>query len=90
MCYQLLINVTACVGDDSKGFYVQPTVILTKDPKSITMVEEIFGPVLTVRTSDGIKDTFLPLANALGRYLCTKILIGKRHSSWSIRRPPTV
>lgn len=36
-------------GDDSKGYYVQPTVILTKDPKSVTMVEEIFGPVLTVR-----------------------------------------
>jgi acyl-CoA reductase-like NAD-dependent aldehyde dehydrogenase len=28
---------------------VQPTVILTKDPKSITMREEIFGPVVTVR-----------------------------------------
>ncbi|KAL4251112.1 Delta-1-pyrroline-5-carboxylate dehydrogenase [Abortiporus biennis] len=35
-------------GDDSKGYYIQPTVILTKDPKSVTMVEEIFGPVLTV------------------------------------------
>jgi len=35
-------------GDDSHGFYIQPTIILTKDPKSITMVEEIFGPVLTV------------------------------------------
>lgn len=35
-------------GDDSKGYYVQPTVILTKDPQSITMVDEIFGPVLTV------------------------------------------
>ncbi|KAI5479736.1 delta-1-pyrroline-5-carboxylate dehydrogenase [Pseudohyphozyma bogoriensis] len=35
-------------GDDSKGYYVQPTVIVTKDPKSVTMVEEIFGPVLTV------------------------------------------
>jgi len=34
--------------DDSKGFFVQPTVIVTKDPKSVTMVEEIFGPVLTV------------------------------------------
>ncbi|KAG9045818.1 1-pyrroline-5-carboxylate dehydrogenase [Tulasnella sp. UAMH 9824] len=34
--------------DDSVGYFVQPTVILTKDPKSITMVEEIFGPVLTV------------------------------------------
>ncbi|THV03355.1 delta-1-pyrroline-5-carboxylate dehydrogenase [Dendrothele bispora CBS 962.96] len=35
-------------GDDSKGYYVQPTVILTKDPKSLTMREEIFGPVLTI------------------------------------------
>ena len=37
-----------CSGDDSKGFFIQPTVILTKDPKSVTMVDEIFGPVLTV------------------------------------------
>ncbi len=35
--------------DDSKGYFVQPTVILTKDPRSITMREEIFGPVVTVR-----------------------------------------
>lgn len=39
---------TLFAGDDSKGYFVQPTVILTKDPKSVTMVEEIFGPVLTV------------------------------------------
>lgn len=36
------------IGSDKKGFYVWPTVIETSDPKSITMVEEIFGPVLTV------------------------------------------
>ncbi|KAK2465910.1 hypothetical protein APHAL10511_001551 [Amanita phalloides] len=35
-------------GDDSIGYFVQPTVILTKDPQSVTMREEIFGPVLTV------------------------------------------
>ncbi|GAA5821771.1 hypothetical protein JCM10212_004798 [Sporobolomyces blumeae] len=35
-------------GDDSTGYYVKPTVIQTKDPKSVTMVDEIFGPVLTV------------------------------------------
>jgi len=33
---------------DKKGFFVAPTVIETSDPKSVTMVEEIFGPVLTV------------------------------------------
>ncbi|GAA5831061.1 hypothetical protein JCM11251_005130 [Rhodosporidiobolus azoricus] len=35
------------VGDKSKGFFVQPTVILTQNPHSVTMKEEIFGPVLT-------------------------------------------
>lgn len=34
--------------DDSKGFFIKPTIILSKDPKSITFVEEIFGPVLSV------------------------------------------
>jgi 1-pyrroline-5-carboxylate dehydrogenase len=36
--------------DDSKGYFIQPTIIQTKDPKSVTMREEIFGPVVTVRT----------------------------------------
>jgi 1-pyrroline-5-carboxylate dehydrogenase len=34
--------------DDSKGYFIQPTVIQAKDPKFKTMEEEIFGPVLTV------------------------------------------
>jgi len=34
--------------DDSIGYFVEPTVILSKNPKSKTMSEEIFGPVLTV------------------------------------------
>lgn len=34
--------------DKSKGYFIEPTVILTKDPMYITMCEEIFGPVLTI------------------------------------------
>lgn len=34
--------------DDSDGYFIQPTVILTKNPKFRTMEEEIFGPVLTI------------------------------------------
>ncbi|HEY9008490.1 L-glutamate gamma-semialdehyde dehydrogenase [Ohtaekwangia sp.] len=34
--------------DKSKGYFVEPTVIVSKDPSSITMCEEIFGPVLTI------------------------------------------
>lgn len=34
--------------DDSKGYFVYPTLIETKKPDFKTMVEEIFGPVMTV------------------------------------------
>lgn len=34
--------------DDSKGYFIQPTVIWAKEPHFTTMEEEIFGPVLTV------------------------------------------
>lgn len=34
--------------DKSKGYFIEPTVLLTKDPMYVTMCEEIFGPVLTV------------------------------------------
>ena len=34
--------------DKSKGYFIEPTVIVTKDPTYVTMCEELFGPVLTV------------------------------------------
>jgi len=34
--------------DDSKGYFIEPTIIVTKDPYFKTMTEEIFGPVLTI------------------------------------------
>ncbi len=34
--------------DGSKGYFIEPTVLLAKDPMYTTMVEEIFGPVLTI------------------------------------------
>ena len=38
--------------DDSEGYFIDPTIILTTDPKFKTMVEEIFGPVLTIFVYD--------------------------------------
>jgi len=38
--------------DDSKGWFIQPTVAVTTDAKAKTMQEEIFGPVLTVYVYD--------------------------------------
>ncbi len=34
--------------DDSKGYFIEPTVIVTSNPTYRTMCEEIFGPVLTI------------------------------------------
>src|SRR5690606_25642461 len=34
--------------DKSKGYFIEPTVIVTRDPSSVTMCEEVFGPVLTI------------------------------------------
>lgn len=38
--------------DKSKGYFIEPTVILAKTPDYTTMCEEIFGPVLTVYVYD--------------------------------------
>jgi 1-pyrroline-5-carboxylate dehydrogenase len=50
-------------GDASRGWFVQPTVIQTTDPKSVTMEEEIFGPVLTVYVypDDQVEETIRTL-----------------------------
>ncbi len=44
-------------GEFSKkeGYFIQPTVLLTKDPNYVTMEEEIFGPVLTIYVYDDKK-----------------------------------
>ena len=41
--------------DDSKGYFIEPTVILAKDPHYRTMEEEIFGPVMTIYVYDDEK-----------------------------------
>ena len=34
--------------DDSKGYFIEPTVIVTTNPQFRTLVEEVFGPVVTI------------------------------------------
>ncbi len=41
--------------DKSKGYFIEPTVILTTDPKYTTMVTELFGPVVTIYLYDDNK-----------------------------------
>jgi 1-pyrroline-5-carboxylate dehydrogenase len=34
--------------DDKKGYFIEPTIVVSSDPRSRLMCEEIFGPVLTL------------------------------------------
>lgn len=58
--------------DKSKGYFVEPTVILAKDPKYVTMCEELFGPVVTVHVYDADKfEETLELVDTTSPYALT-------------------
>jgi len=58
--------------DSSRGYFVEPTVVQTRDPKSKLMVEEIFGPVLTVYVyPEGEYDETLELCDRTSPYALT-------------------
>ena len=64
--------------DKSKGYFVEPTVIETTDPKFKSMAEEIFGPVLTVYVYDD-KDLnkAVDLCDSTSPYGLTGAVFGK-------------
>lgn len=58
--------------DDSVGYFIQPTIIVTTNPNFKTMVEEIFGPVLTIYVyeNDKLEET-LDAVNTASIYALT-------------------
>ena len=64
--------------DDKEGYFIQPTVIETKNPKSITMCEEIFGPVLTIYVYPASNfDRALELVDSTSPYALTGSIIAQ-------------
>ena len=58
--------------DDAEGWFVEPTVLVTDDPESDTMVRELFGPVLTVHVYDDARwAETLDLVERTGPYALT-------------------
>ena len=58
--------------DKSKGYFIEPTVILTKDPKYTTMCTELFGPVVTIFVfEDDHWEETLHLVNKTSEYALT-------------------
>ncbi|XP_063852762.1 delta-1-pyrroline-5-carboxylate dehydrogenase, mitochondrial-like [Scylla paramamosain] len=68
-------NLTILAGgkcDDSVGYFVEPTVVVTTDPHDRIMREEIFGPVLSVYVyPDAAVDDMIGLANDSTPYALT-------------------
>jgi len=64
--------------DDSVGYFIHPTVVVTTNPHFRTMEEEIFGPVVTlyVYEDENWVDT-LHLVNATSEYALTGAVISK-------------
>ncbi len=60
------------VCDDSEGYFIQPTLIETANPQFKTIVEEIFGPVMTVFVyEDGKYEETLRLCDGTSNYALT-------------------
>ncbi len=64
--------------DKSKGYFIEPTVILAKNPKYVTMEEELFGPVLTVYVYEDEKmDETLNILDSTSIYALTGAVISQ-------------
>ncbi|WP_430966052.1 L-glutamate gamma-semialdehyde dehydrogenase [Spongiimicrobium sp. 2-473A-2-J] len=58
--------------DKSKGYFIEPTVILATDPKYTTMETELFGPVVTIYVyEDGDWSQTLQLVDSTSEYALT-------------------
>ncbi len=64
--------------DDSVGFFVEPTLVLTTDPNFTLMEEEIFGPVLTIYVyEDDEYESILDLCDSTSPYALTGAVFGR-------------
>ena len=62
--------------DKTKGYFIEPTVILTTDPNYITMREEIFGPVMTIYVfKDSDFDKTVDLVDKTSEYALTGAIL---------------
>jgi len=64
--------------DDSVGYFIEPTTLVTSNPGSVTMCEEIFGPVMTIYVyEDNELEETLALCDATSPYALTGAIFGR-------------
>ena len=73
--------ITPEIKDDAiktKGYFIEPTILLAKKPDYITLCEEIFGPVLTIYVyEDADFDKTLDIVDKTGIYALTGSIISQ-------------
>jgi 1-pyrroline-5-carboxylate dehydrogenase len=70
--------ITGGTGDKSVGYYIQPTIIQTADPRFFTMEEKIFGPVMTIYVYDDPEyEATLRLCDETSPYGLTGAVFGR-------------
>jgi len=68
--------------NDSTGYFIEPTIVTSKDPKSRLMVEEIFGPVLTIYVyPEGEYEQALELCDQTSSYALTGSIFALERSA---------
>jgi 1-pyrroline-5-carboxylate dehydrogenase len=68
--------------DKSTGYYIYPTVITTTDPYYATMVEELFGPVVTVYTYPADEyERYLDIVDSTSQYGLTGAVFAQDRSA---------
>lgn len=74
-------NANVIIGgnyDKSKGWFIEPTVILTTDPNYVTMSTELFGPVITVYVYEDAKyEEMLQLVDTTSEYALTGAILSQ-------------
>ena len=62
--------------DKSVGYFIEPTIIVTTNPKFKTMVEEVFGPVMTIYVYDADKwEETVELVDSTSEYALTGAIL---------------
>lgn len=81
-------DVTIITGgnyDKSEGYFIEPTVIETRDPNYVSMCEEIFGPVLTIYVYDAERfEETIELVNTTSPYALTGSILAQDRNAIAI------
>lgn len=83
--------ITGGTYDKSKGWFIDPTIIVTTNPKYTTMCEELFGPVLTLYVYDADKfEETLEIVDTTSEYALTGAVLAQDRyaidlATWKLR-----